>query len=246
MAPDVDIAWAEAAVIAATAFLAGVVRGYSGFGSALTIVPVMAAVVGPQLAVPAVVVAHFATGFQLVPGALRDVDWGRAGPLSAAGVVGVPAGAWLLATGDPELIRRGISILIILFAILMLRGWRYRGKAGRTLTAAAGAVGGAISGAATIGGPPVVMFLLAGPHRAFENRGAIIFYFQITQVAAIASYWIGGLLVWTVLWLALLATPTLMAGAWIGERLFRRSSDESYRRLALLFLLAVGLATLFA
>lgn len=244
MTIDFDITWAQAAVIAATAFVAGLMRGFAGFGSALTIVPVTSAVAGPLVAVPAVVLMHIVTGAQLLPGALRAVDWGRAWPLSLAGVAAVPVGAWLLVSQDPEHIRRGISLLIIVFAVLMLRGWRYTGRINNWVTTAVGGTGGVISGAAMIGGPPVVMFLLAGPHRAAQNRGTIIMYFQFTQLAAIAMYWIEGILVWDIVWLALLTAPPLMLGMLGGQWLFGRASDEAFRRVALLFLLAVGVTTL--
>ncbi len=243
MFPDLD--WAEALAIAIAAFVAGLIRGYSGFGAALAMVPVLAAVVGPVLAVPAVVVVNFFTGVQLIPGAFRDADWERVWPLSIGGMIGVPLGAWLLVSLDPELLRRGISVLIIIFGLLMLRGWRYTGSLNLPLTAGVGGLGGVISGASTIGGPPVVMFLLAGPHRAAQNRAAIIFYFQISQIVALVSYWIGGLLVWTILWLCVLIAPSMMAGMWLGERLFRRTSEELFRRVALIFLIVIGGATLF-
>ena len=246
MTIDLDITWAEAAIIAVTAFVAGVMRGFSGFGSALTIVPVTAAVVGPLVAVPAVVVMHIATSGQLLPGALRAADWGRVWPLSISGVIGVPAGAWLLVSQDPEHLRRGISLLIIVFALLMLRGWRYRGRITHWVTTAVGGFGGVVSGAAMIGGPPVIMFLLAGPHQAAQNRGTIILYFQFTQLAAFAIYWYEGLLLWVVLWVALLTAPTLMAGMWFGQWLFSRASEAMFRRVALFFLLAVGVTTFFA
>ncbi len=245
MTAALDATWIEAAVICATAFVAGVMRGFAGFGSALTIVPVTAAVAGPLVAVPAVVLTHIATGLQLLPGALRSADWGRTWPLSLSGAVAVPAGAWLLVSMDPEHLRRGISLLIVLFAFLMLRGWRYTGRVNRAVTAAVGAVGGVVSGAAMIGGPPVVTFLLAGPHGAAQNRGTIILYFQFTQIVAIAMYWLEGLLGWAVLWLALLTAPSLMAGMWFGQWLFSRASDEIFRRVALLFLLAIGVTTFF-
>ena len=245
MTIDVDITWVEAVLICATAFVAGIFRGYSGFGSALTIVPVMSAAVGPLLAVPTVVAVHFVTGLQLVPGAYRDANWGQVWPLSLSGMVGIPAGAWLLFVLDPELLRMGISILIIIFGILMLRGWRYTGRINMAVTTGVGAFGGFISGAATIGGPPVIMFLLAGPNRAATSRAAIIYYFQLSQVVALITYGLGGLLVWDVLWLSLLVAPTLIVGTWLGERLFRKTTERAFRRFALFFLIGVGVTTLF-
>jgi len=38
-------------------------------------------------------------------------------------------------------------------------------------------------------------------------------------------------------------TPTLVLGTWIGERMFGRASEALFRRVALLFLLAIGVAT---
>ena len=40
--------------------------------------------------------------------------------------------------------------------------------------------------------------------------------------------------------------PTLVLGTWIGERMFGKASDQLYRRIALAFLLAIGLSTFFA
>ena len=236
---------AEIALVAAVALIAGVMRGFSGFGSALVVVPVMAAVFGPRLAVPAAIVVHLLTTAQLLPGAFRDVEWGRTLPLSVAGSLAISLGAWALVALDPELIRRGIAILIIVFAVLMLRGWRYAGRVNAWAMGAAGAVGGFITGAATIGGPPVVMFLMAGPYSAAQNRAAIIFYFTFVQAVAVVMYWIGGLLVWQVLGICLLVLPTLALGTWIGQSLFTRASETLFRRVALIFLLAIGVTTLF-
>ena len=231
--------------MAAIAFVAGVIRGFSGFGSALVIVPVLAAVVGPRLAIPAVIVIHLVTTAQLLPGALRDCEWGRVVPLSVAGSLSIPVGVWLLATQDPDLLRKTISVLIVVFAFMMLRGWRYTGTVNGWVMAGVGVVGGMITGAATIGGPPVVTFLMAGPFNAAQNRAAIILYFTFVQTVAVIMYWIGGLVVWQILGICALVMPTLMLGMWLGQRLFRQASEEGFRRFALCFLMAIGIATFF-
>lgn len=241
--PDISIV--EAIPIAAAAFVAGVIRGFSGFGSALIIVPIAAVYLGPQLAVPVVTAVHLVTSVQLLPQAIKDVEWARVAPLSIAGCFTIPVGAWVLVSGDPDMIRKGISVLIIFFAFMMMRGWRYTGKINGWVMGAVGLFGGFVTGAASVGGPPVVTFLMAGPFSAAQNRAAIILYFIFVQIAAMALYWVGGLLVAQIIGVCLLIMPTLMTGMWIGQRMFAKSSEEGYRRFALIFLMVIGIATLF-
>ena len=128
----------------------------------------------------------------------------------------------------------------------MLIGWRYKGSVKPFFSAIAGGLGGFISGAAAAGGPAVIMFLLAGPESAARNRAAIILYFLFTQGVALVVYWFGGLMTAKTLWVALPMLPTLVLGTWVGEKCFGKASDRLYRRIALAFLLAIGLSTLFA
>jgi uncharacterized membrane protein YfcA len=240
-----DISFVEAFVIATVSFVAGVMRGFSGFGAALIMVPVASAFLGPQIAVPVVTAVNLVTSVQLVPRALQDVEWARVVPLSMAGCIAIPIGAWVLATGDPEAIRKGISVLIIIFAFMMMRGWRYTGRINGWIMGAVGLLGGFITGAASVGGPPVVTFLMAGPFNAAQNRAAIILYFIFVQTIAMAMYWIGGLLVAQIIGACLLIMPTLMTGMWLGQNLFAKVSEAAFRRIALIFLMVIGIATLF-
>jgi len=58
-------------------------------------------------------------------------------------------------------------------------------------------------------------------------------------------YWAGGLLVAQIIGGCLLIMPTLMTGMWIGQRMFVKVSEQVFRRIALVFLMAIGIATLF-
>jgi hypothetical protein len=89
----------------------------------------------------------------------------------------------------------------------------------------------------------VIAFLLAGPDSAATNRATLIFYFLFSQVIAVALYTAGGIITGRVLWLAVLMLPAQMAGLWIGAKLFPKASEASYRRIALGFLLLIGIVT---
>jgi len=236
----------DTVLVAGTAFFAGLMRGFSGFGAALTIAPVLALAVGPRTAIPAILIVMLVTSIQLVPRAWNSADWKTVIPLSVGGAIGIPIGAWLLVVVDQELIRRSISATVTFFAILMLIGWRYWGSVKPAFSAIAGGLGGFISGAAAAGGPAVIMFLLAGPESAARNRAAIILYFLFTQGVALVVYWFGGLMTAKTLWVALPMLPTLILGTWVGEKCFGKASDQLYRRIALAFLLVIGLSTLLA
>ena len=236
----------ETALVAGTALLAGLMRGFAGFGSALTIAPVLALAVGPRTAIPAILIVMLVTSIQLVPKAWNNANWSTVIPLSVGGAIGIPIGAWLLVVVDQELIRRSISLTVIFFAVLMFVGWRYKGSVKPLFSAIAGGVGGFISGVAAAGGGAVIMFLLAGPESAARNRAAIILYFLFTQAVALIVYSFGGLMTAKTLWVALPMLPTIVLGTWIGEKFFGKASDQLYRRIALAFLLAIGLSTLFA
>ena len=94
-------------------------------------------------------------------------------------------------------------------------------------------------------GPPVVTFLMAGPFRAAQNRATIILYFICIQSVACVMYWAADLWVFEIVGICLLAMPPLMLGMWLGQHLFSKATEEGFRRVALLFLMAIGLATLF-
>ena len=241
-----ELTTAETAILAVTAFAAGVMRGFSGFGSALALAPVLALAVGPRAAIPAILLLMMITSLQLIPGAIKDVNWPVVTWLSVGGVIGIPIGAWLLIWVDPELVRRAISATVILGTILLMTGWRYRGQIGAMMAAIAGWLGGFISGIAAGGGPVVIVLLLAGPDSAARNRSAILLYFIFTQIVGLIVYWFGDLISLRTIWIALPMLPTLVLGTWIGEKMFGKASETLYRNVALVFLLAIGFFTLFA
>ncbi len=206
--------------------------------------PVLSLLVGPREAVPAVVIVLMVTTAQLVPGAIRAVAWNKLWPLGLASCVGVPIGVYALLVVDPDPMRRAIAVAVAAFSVILLAGWRYERTPGRVLTLSMGWAGGALTGAASIGGPPVIAFLLAGPDSAATNRATLIFYFVFSQIIAVALYGAGGTITARVLWLAAVMLPAQMIGIWIGARLFPKASEAAYRRIALGVLLVIGIVTM--
>ncbi len=228
----------------AVAAIAGVVRGVTGFGGAMVAVPPLALLLGPHLAVPVVLALESVVAAPMLMRTRHRVQWRVIGAIIAAACVTVPFGAFVLVTTEPQLIRQAIAVMVIVFALVLLSGWRYRGQPRLTTSLGLGAVSGAMTGATSIGGPPVILYLLSGPEPVETTRANLTLYIAVTSLLGVVMLWYHGLFdtraAWTSLWLA----PAYYIGLLSGERLFPRFSDTRFRQFTLLLLIAVSTAIL--
>jgi uncharacterized membrane protein YfcA len=241
---SVDVASATFAVAAGAAMLAGLVRGFSGFGSALVLSPSLSALYGPKVAVPVALVLELALAVPLVPRVRHLVDWRRIGLLCVAATLTVPLGARLLAVVDPLALRWAISFVVFLAVALLAFGWGYEGRPHTSATLATGAVSGVLAGSTGLSGPPVIFYELAGKQPVANARASFIVYFSWVDIVAIVVFAIGGALTRHVLLVGVLLTPFYLAAALVGASLFGRASPVFYRRLAVAVLACVAVLSL--
>ena len=225
---------------AAIAAIAGVVRGITGFGGAMVATPPLALLLGPHLAVPVVLLLESVVAAPMLVQTRHRVQWRVIGPIVLAACATVVLGVLVLAATEPQLIRRAIAVTVIVFAIILLRGWRYTGQPRLMTSVGLGAISGAMLGATSIGGPPVILYLLSGPAPIETTRANLTLYVAVTSLVGIVILWYYGLFdaraAWTSLWLA----PAYYLGLLSGQRLFARFSDTRFRQFTLLLLIAVS------
>ena len=226
---------------AAIALVAGIARGFSGFGAALIFIPLVSAILGPRLAAPILLLVDAILTAPLVLPAWRLANRREVGWLAMGALIGAPIGGWLLLQLDGVTLRWAMCGLSAALLVLIASGWRYRGEPTAPLSAAVGAVSGLFSGVAQMGGPPVVAYWLGGAIPAAGVRANIVAFFAISSVISGIVYLAGGLLTREVMLLCALAAPTYGAGLWIGAVLFGLASENAFRRtcLALIALAAV-------
>ncbi len=239
--PFPEVLAADLWLAVAVVFLSGVMRGFSGFGGAMLVVPVLSIVYSPREAVAISACLGFIANLQLLPAAFRITQWRQVLPISLASLLTIPLGAMVLLAVDPALMRRAISVLVLAFVFLLGSGWRWRGEPGLAGALIAGGLGGLINGAAGTGGPPVILYLLAGPSRADTNRANMISFYGFLNGGTVASLAFNGVITAAVLWRVLLLTPFFAVGLWAGTRMFSRSGEAGYRRFALAVLFGAGM-----
>lgn len=231
---------------AAAVFAAGIMRGFSGFGTGLVLSPILSMLFVPAQAVAIVACLTLVSGLQVLPGALRSAQFPVVAALSVGACFTIPIGAHVLVSLDPELMRRGIAGVVLAFGCVMLTGWRWRGRRGPVGAGVAGALSGALNGATGAGGPPVILYMLSGDEGAAIHRANIITFYSVLHTVTLSALAYNGAVTQPVLVRSAVAIPLLAVGVWTGARLFRGSSERAYRRFALAVLIAIGLVGLFA
>lgn len=71
-------------------FIAGLARGFSGFGAALIFMPLAGSVVGPRVAAPLLLIIDAITAIGLIPNAWRRSDRRGVGIMAIGALIGVP------------------------------------------------------------------------------------------------------------------------------------------------------------
>ena len=244
MIPYIQSLFAETGLWTAlgVTLIAGLMRGFAGFGSAMLMAPIFAILFGSAEMVVTVVAIELVVSLQLFPQVRRHADWKVLTPMSIAACLAMPAGVWLLASVDKNTIVTAVSAVIVAFVLLMWTGWKYTGRRSAVATVIVGGVSGAMMATTSVGGPPVLLYLLSGNDPPQVNRANIVTYYFLTQFLLIVIVLVTGVAGTDALVRAVVLFPVMVLRAWAGGRLFHGlASERLYRNVALTILFLTGL-----
>jgi uncharacterized membrane protein YfcA len=224
-----DLGTNAAIAICAIAFVAGTSRGFSGFGAALIFMPLASSMAAPRLVAALLLVIDFVSAAPLVPNAWKHADRRATAVMVSGALVGVPLGTYFLSRLDPVTTRWIISGFVFALLMLLLSGWRYRGRDYPAISVGIGGLSGFCSGLAQTGGPPIVGYWLGRPLPAAIARANILLFFAASDFFSAVSYWLSGLITPDAIRFAFLVGPAYGLGVWFGASLFGRASETLFR-----------------
>ena len=230
-----DLYWAMVVT-----FAGGLMLGYTGWGGSMVSMPFLTILFGPVEALVILMIGAVLLTAHLFPAAARIADWRRMTPMLIAMAVCVPIGNLLLFAMEPNLIRRIIGWLIVGASVLILSGWRYRGPQGAGASAITGVISGLINGFVGLGGPPLVIYMLALKQTAAVQRANILVFMAITSVLILGSTFVSGGVTTEAGILGVLTAPFLWIGGWLGARLFLTLPAELFKKFSLVALIVLG------
>lgn len=224
----------------AMVFVAGLMRGFTGFGFSLAAVPLLSLIMPPARAVPVVLLLQLCVSLAGLREALRSCEWRSIVLLSAGAAVASPLGVWGLAALPAAPVRLVIALVVVVGAAVLARGFRMEAAPTGWRVLPFGLASGLFNGLAGIPGPPIIAFYLASPMPSGIARSSMIVFFLATSVLGLVPLAWFGLLTQGSAVGAAFGLPAVLFGSWLGAYLYGHSADHQYRRVALAFLLVMA------
>ena len=233
-----------AMAICAIAFVSGTARGFSGFGSALIFMPLASSIADPRLVAALLLIIDFVAAAPLLPDAWRKADRRATAIMAIGSLIGVPIGTYFLTRLEPVTTRWIISVFVLALLLLLLSGWRYRGKEHTAISVGIGGLSGFCSGLAQTGGPPIVGYWLGRPIASVVARANIVLFFGASDLFSAISYAATGLITMDAIRLSLVVGPVYGIGVWFGASLFGKASEALFRAICYVLIAAAVLVGL--
>ena len=228
--------------IALGSLLAGLVRGFAGFGTAMIYLPIAGQFLTPLGAVMTLMVIDSFGPLPALPRAVREADWPDLRRLIFGMFLCMPVGIWVLITVPADVFRSAVSLVSLALLAALILGLRYSGRLSAPKIYGIGAMSGVLGGAVGLPGPPVILLYMASTHAPAIIRATTMVFLVAFDVIFFAMAGVQGLLSGATLVLgAVLITP-MMIGILIGTWLFRPAYETVYRALAYVI---IGVSALY-
>ncbi|MFC2001033.1 sulfite exporter TauE/SafE family protein [Chloroflexota bacterium] len=222
--------------------LGAFIRSVSGFGYALVVTPLLMLVIEPKSVVVINIIISITMNAMILFHMRGHVDLKRAALISLGSLPGILLGASLLSRLDPSVIKLAIAILVIPFSILLLLGHSRQFKRDALGNVIAGFMGGIFSASTSLGGPPVVLFLLNQGLTKERFVGTLAAYFLFTCIVSTCTFASLGMITTDLLIKAAILLPPLWLGTYLGIKVLPRINPTLFRRIASAIVFAAALA----
>jgi len=230
------------------ALAGGFVSGLAGFGTALMALGIWLYVLPPSIAVPLVLISSVVAQSSTLPSMWKSFDLTLVWPFIVGGLAGVPIGTALVAHADPRVFKLTVGVFLLVFPTALYFNRRPLAVrfGGRLADAGIGFAGGILGGLAGLSGPlPILWASIRGWGKS-ERRGIFQTYNWTVLATALGLQAATGLIAPRVIWLAMLAFPGTVIGAFLGARLYHALSDRNFTDVVLGLLLLSGLGLLWS
>ena len=224
-------------------FLGGLTSGLAGFAMGLVVSGIYLHILTPIQTATLIVGYGFVTQGYGVWVFRHSLKWRSAAPFIIGGAIGVPAGTMLLTYINPANMRTGVGVLLVLYSIYNLALPSIKPIQGGVPTdIGIGFLNGMLAGLTGLVGIVVVIWCQLRNWPKDVQRAIFQPVLLATILTSTASLSVAGAVTAETVKLYLLGLPCMLAGTWVGLKLYGKLDDAKFRKVILLLLLMSGLS----
>lgn len=230
-------------LFALAAFTGGFVSGFSGFAMGLVVSGVWLHIITPLQTATLIAGYGLLTQGYGIFKLRRTLDLQKAWPLVLGTIIGIPIGVSILAYVNPTYVRLGVGVLLVLYSVYSLTRPVFAPmKIGTGADIAIGVSNGMLGGLTGLGG---VISTISCQWRGWPKDVQRAVFQPVLFIAFVVisiSQAVAGSFTRDTLTLYAIGVPFMVAGLWIGFKLFGKINDETFRKTVLVLLLFAGLS----
>ena len=223
-------------------FAGALVAGLSGFAFGLVAASIWLYILSPlQTATLIIAFGLIVQGYS-VWRLRRALDFGKIWPFVLGAAIGVPVGVSVLTWASPAHVRVGVGVFLVLYSLYAF----FRPaippvtKGGVAADAGVGFLNGVLGGITGLAG--ILVTIWSGLRGWPKDVQRTVFQPVAVAIFLMSALWIGakGAISPDTVKLFLIGLPALLAGTWLGLKLFGRVDEATFRKIVLALLFVSG------
>jgi uncharacterized membrane protein YfcA len=224
------------------AFVGGFASGLAGFAMGFVVSGIWLHILTPIETTTLIVGYGLLTQGYGVWKLRHALAWQKVAPFIIGGMLGVPIGTMLLTYANPAYLRGGVGLLLVVYGSYGLAQPRLKPVPDKvSADSGIGFLNGVLAGLTGLPGFIITIWCQLRGWTKDVQRAV----FQPVMLAAIVmnviSLGIAGAITAHALQLYMLGLPAMVAGLWVGFKLYGKLDDVAFRKVILVLLLIAGL-----
>ncbi len=227
-------------LVFAILFLSTFIRSALGFGDALIAMPLLALVIGIQVATPLVAMGASTIAFTILLKSWRKVEIKAAWRLVIATWIGIPLGILFLKAAPEILVKSLLGILLMGFGAYNLFVPDLPKLLNEKWAFVTGLIAGILGGAYNTNGPPVVIYGILRRWNPEKFRATLQGYFLPTGLAILITHGLAGMWTTQVVRLYGYSIPVIIGAVLLGEKVNLLIPQGKFDKIIYGFLVVIG------
>jgi uncharacterized protein len=225
------------------AFIGGFASGLAGFAMGFVVSGIWLHVLTPIQTTTLIVGYGLLTQGYGVWKLRRSLTWHNIAPFIIGGTIGVPIGTMLLTYINPAYLRSGVGVLLVIYGAYGLMQPKLKPVPDSVAAdTGIGFLNGILAGLTGLPGFIITVWCQLRGWTKDVQRAVFQPVLLAAIVVNIISLSIAGAITADTVRLYLLGLPAMVAGLWVGFKLYGKLDDSAFRKMILVLLLLSGFA----